>query len=76
MGNFASKKKKHGEGRMVAEVTAIAGKREKKRSIDDKWLRRQALAVTPLLPENRDDALAVLAYAQELVLWWSTIKPV
>lgn len=60
----------------MAEITSIGGRKEKKRSIDDKWLRRQALAITPLLPEDPEDALAVIAYLEELVRWWGTVRPV
>jgi hypothetical protein len=60
----------------MASVTPIGAGKEKKRSIDEKWLRRQALVVTPMLPENPEDALSVLAYVEELVRWWSAVKPV
>jgi hypothetical protein len=33
----------------------------------DRWLRRQAVQIAAQLPDGRDDALAVLRYANELV---------
>lgn len=34
---------------------------------DDKWLRRQGVQIAAQLPENREDALAVLAHARAVV---------
>ena len=34
---------------------------------NDRWLRRQAIQIASQLPEGRDDALAILRYASELV---------
>jgi len=33
----------------------------------DRWLRRQAVQLAAQLPDGRDDALAILRYASELV---------
>jgi hypothetical protein len=33
----------------------------------DRWLRRQAIQLASQLPDGRDDALAILRFAKELV---------
>lgn len=33
----------------------------------DQWLRLQAVQVIAMLPENEEEALRILAYAQELI---------
>jgi|GEM_PF-4497341 len=43
---------------------------------DEKWLRRQAMALAVQLPDCEADALAVLAYASELVRFIAPTKPV
>jgi hypothetical protein len=51
----------------VDTVTPIVRKRRRAGSTDDHWLRRQSIGIAAQLPENKEDALAVLRYAQELV---------
>lgn len=42
----------------------------------DAWLKRQAIQIAAQLPENRDDALAVLEYASQLVSEFLSTKRV
>ncbi len=48
----------------VLEMNAV--KRAQADRDHDSWLRRQAVQIAAQLPEDRGDALAVLAYARKL----------
>jgi hypothetical protein len=51
----------------VEKVTPLERKKKKSPPADDLWLRRQAVTIAAQLPENRDDACAILRYAEEIV---------
>jgi hypothetical protein len=40
----------------------------------DRWLRRQAVPLAAQLPDGKDDALAILRYATELVTGFLEIE--
>lgn len=50
----------------VRDIEATAVKRDGDRP-RDQWLRLQAVQVIAMLPENEEEALRVLAYAEELL---------
>jgi hypothetical protein len=41
----------------------------------NRWLRRQAVQIAAQLPDGRDDALAILRYASELVSRFLEAEP-
>lgn len=50
----------------MAVLELSAGKQAAAERRHNSWLRRQAIQIAAQLPEKREDALAVLAYAKTL----------